>query len=204
MGLQAKTARVIRNGEEMEIPVEDVQVGDIVVVRPGEKIPVDGTVTEGYSAVDEKVITGESIPVEKKSGDQVVGATMNKTGMLKFKATKVGKDTVLAHIISMVEDALTSKAPIQRIADVASGYFVPVIIITATLSALAWYFIVGASSHLLTHSFHSRVNRGLPMRSWTCYSDSYNGWCRKRSRKRHSDKKWRSIGSCIQASSSGF
>ncbi len=144
MGLQAKIARVIRNGEEQEIPVEDVQVGDIVVVRPGEKIPVDGTVTEGYSGVDEKVITGESIPVEKKTGDQVVGATMNKTGVLKFKATKVGKDTVLAQIINMVEDALTSKAPVQRLADVASGYFVPAIIITATLSALAWYFLAGA------------------------------------------------------------
>ena len=145
MGLQAKTARVIRNGEEQEIPVEEVQVGDIVVVKPGEKIPVDGIVVEGYSAVDEKVITGESIPVEKKGGDQVVGATMNKTGMLKFKATKVGKDTVLAQIISMVEDALTSKAPVQRLADIASGYFVPAIIITATLSALAWYFIAGAT-----------------------------------------------------------
>jgi Cu+-exporting ATPase len=144
MGLQAKIARVIRNGEEQEIPVEDVQVGDIVFVRPGEKIPVDGTVVEGYSGVDEKVITGESIPVEKKEGDPVVGATMNKTGSLKFKATKVGKDTVLAQIINMVEDALTSKAPVQRLADVASGYFVPAIIITATLSALAWYFLAGA------------------------------------------------------------
>jgi len=144
MGLQAKIARVIRAGEEQEIPVEDVQVGDIVVVRPGEKIPVDGTVTEGYSGVDEKVITGESIPVEKKKDDQVVGATMNKTGVLKFKATKVGKDTVLAQIINMVEDTLTSKAPVQRLADVASGYFVPAIIITATLSALAWYFLAGA------------------------------------------------------------
>jgi P-type Cu+ transporter len=144
MGLQAKTARVIRNGEEQEIPVEDVQVGDIVVVRPGEKIPVDGVVTEGYSGVDEKVITGESIPVEKKAGDQVVGATMNKTGMLKFKATKVGKDTVLAQIINMVEDALTSKAPVQRLADIAAGYFVPAIIITATFSALVWYFLAGA------------------------------------------------------------
>jgi len=142
MGLQAKTARVIRRGEEQEIPIEDVLVGDIVVVRPGEKIPVDGIVTEGYSAIDEKVITGESIPVEKKSGDIVVGATMNKTGVLKFKATKVGKDTVLAQIISMVEDALSSKAPIQRLADIASGYFVPTII-TATLSAFAWYFIFG-------------------------------------------------------------
>jgi Cu+-exporting ATPase len=144
MGLQAKTARIIRNGEEQEIPVEDVQVGEIVVVRPGEKIPVDGTVTEGYSGVDEKVITGESIPVEKKTGDQVVGATMNKTGVLKFKATKVGKDTVLAQIINMVEDALTSKAPVQRLADVASGYFVPAIIITATLSFLGWFFLAGA------------------------------------------------------------
>ena len=145
MGLQAKTARIIRNGEEEEIPIEDVQVGDIVVVRPGEKIPVDGIVTEGYSAVDEKVITGESMPVEKKNGDQIVGATMNKTGVLKFKATKVGKETVLAQIISMVEDALSSKAHIQRLADIASGYFVPIIIITATLSAMAWYFIAGAT-----------------------------------------------------------
>jgi len=143
MGLQAKSARIIRDGVELELPIEEVQVGDIVVVRPGEKIPVDGVVTDGYSGVDEKVITGESIPVEKKIGDQVVGATMNKTGSLKFKATKVGKDTVLAQIISLVEDALTSKAPIQRIADVASGYFVPTIIITATLSALAWYFFGG-------------------------------------------------------------
>ncbi len=144
MGLQAKIARVIRNGEEQEIPIEDVQTGDIVVVKPGEKIPVDGIVIEGYSSVDEKVITGESIPVEKKQGDQVVGATMNKTGMLKFKATKVGKDTVLAQIINMVEDALSSKAPVQRLADVASSYFVPIIIITATLSALVWYFLVAA------------------------------------------------------------
>ena len=143
MGLQAKIARVIRNSEEQEIPVEDVQAGDIVIVRPGEKIPVDGTVTEGYSGVDEKVITGESIPVEKKVGDQVVGATLNKTGVLKFKATKVGKDTVLAQIISMVEDALSSKAPVQRLADIAAGYFVPAIILTATLSALVWYFLVG-------------------------------------------------------------
>ena len=145
MGLQAKVARIIRNSQEMEVPIEEVIVGDIVIVRPGEKIPVDGTIIEGYSGVDEKVITGESIPVEKKVGDQVVGATINKTGMLKFRATKVGKDTVLAQIINLVEEALTSKAPVQRIADVAAGYFVPVIIITASLSALAWYFIVGES-----------------------------------------------------------
>jgi len=145
MGLQAKTARVIRDGVEVELPVEEVQVGDIVVVRPGEKIPVDGTVIEGYSGVDEKVITGESIPVEKRKGDQVIGATMNKTGTFKFKATKVGKDTALAQIINLVEDALTSKAPVQRIADIAAGYFVPIIIATATLSAFAWYFLLDAT-----------------------------------------------------------
>ncbi len=145
MGLQAKIARVVRDGKEMEIPIEDVQVGDTVIVRPGEKIPVDGVVVEGYSGVDEKVITGESIPVEKKVGDEVVGATLNKTGMLKFRATKVGADTVLAQIIKMVEDALGSKAPIQRLADVAAGYFVPSVIIAATFSALAWFFLGGAS-----------------------------------------------------------
>jgi Cu+-exporting ATPase len=144
MGLQAKTARVIRDGVETELPTEEVQVGDIIVVRPGEKIPVDGIVTEGYSGVDEKVITGESIPVEKRKGDQVIGATMNKTGTFKFQATKVGKDTALAQIINLVEDALSSKAPVQRIADIASGYFVPAIITIAAVSAFAWYFLFGA------------------------------------------------------------
>jgi Cu+-exporting ATPase len=141
MGLRAKTARIVRDGEEIEIPTEDVQVGDIVVVRPGEKIPVDGIVVEGYSGVDEKVITGESIPVEKKAGDEVVGATMNKTGMLKFKATKVGADTVLAQIIKLVEDALGSKAPIQTLVDAVAARFVPAVMVIATLSFLMWYFL---------------------------------------------------------------
>ncbi|PVX24967.1 MAG: copper-translocating P-type ATPase, partial [Candidatus Bathyarchaeum sp.] len=141
MGLQAKTAKVIRDGNEVEVPVEDVQVGDIVIVRPGEKIPVDGVVTDGYSGVDEKVITGESIPVEKKEGDTVVGATINKTWMLKFKATKVGSDTVLAQIIKLVENALGSKAPIQRLVDVVSSYFVPAVMITATAAFIAWYLL---------------------------------------------------------------
>jgi Cu+-exporting ATPase len=141
MGLQAKTARVVRDGEEMEIPVEDVRVGDIVVVRPGEKIPVDGVVIQGYSGVDEKVITGESIPVEKKVGDEVVGATMNKTGMLKFRVTKVGSDTVLAQIIKLVEDALGSKAPIQTLVDKVAARFVPAVIVIATFSFLIWYFV---------------------------------------------------------------
>ena len=150
MGLRAKTARVIRNSEEVEIPVEEVQVGDIVVVRPGEKIPVDGIVTDGYSGVDEKVITGESIPVEKRAGDNVVGATINKTGTLKFEATKVSADTVLAQIIKLVENALGSKAPIQRMVDVVSSYFVPAVIITATAAFIVWSLSGAAFTFALT------------------------------------------------------
>ncbi len=141
IGLGAKTARVIKNGKELEISIEDVEVGDIVLVRPGEKIPVDGVVLEGYSGVDEKVITGESIPVEKNKGDKVIGVTLNKTGMLKIKATGVGKDTVLAQIIKIVEEAMTSKAPIQLLADKVSLYFVPAVIIIAILAFVLWYFV---------------------------------------------------------------
>jgi Cu+-exporting ATPase len=139
MGLQPKTARVIRNGKEIDIPVEEVLVGDIVVVRPGEKIPVDGIVKEGESAVDESMITGESIPVTKRAGDEVIGATINKTGSFKFEATKVGKDTALAQIIKLVQDAQGSKAPIQRLADVISGYFVPVVISIAIATFVIWF-----------------------------------------------------------------
>ncbi len=128
IGLQAKTARVVRVGKEMDIPVEEVQVGDVVLVRPGEKIPVDGLVLDGYSSVDESMITGESIPVEKKAGDEVIGATINKTGSFKFRATKVGKETALAQIIRLVEQAQASKAPIQKLADQVSAVFVPAVI----------------------------------------------------------------------------
>jgi Cu+-exporting ATPase len=140
LGLQAKTARVVRNGQEVDIPVEDVGVGDIVVVRPGEKIPVDGIIVQGYSAVDESMITGESMPVEKREGDEVIGATINKTGSFKFKATKVGKDTALAQIIKLVEEAQGSKAPIQRLADIIASYFVPAVIGIAILTFIIWYF----------------------------------------------------------------
>lgn len=143
MGLQAKTARVIRNGEEIDIPIEEVKVGDIVIVRPGEKIPVDGIIVEGSSAIDESMITGESIPVDKNVNDEVIGATINKTGTFKFKATKVGKDTVLSQIIKMVEDAQGSKAPIQEIADKVSGVFVPVVIGIAVITFLIWYLVLG-------------------------------------------------------------
>ena len=139
MGLQAKTARVVRDGQEIDLPVEEVVVGDIIVVRPGEKIPVDGEMSEGSSAVDESMITGESMPVEKAVGDEVIGGTINKTGSFKFRATKVGKDTALANIIRMVKDAQGSKAPIQRIVDTVSGYFVPTVMILSVLAFVAWY-----------------------------------------------------------------
>jgi Cu+-exporting ATPase len=142
MGLRAKSARVIRDGEEAEVPVDDVRVGDIVLVKPGEKIPVDGVVIEGRSAVDESMLTGESLPVEKKPGDSVIGATLNKLGMLKFEATKVGKETALAQIIKLVEDAQGSKAPIQKLADQVSAVFVPIVIVIALFTFAVWYFIV--------------------------------------------------------------
>jgi P-type Cu+ transporter len=140
MGLRAKTARVIRDGVEAEVPVDDVRVGDIVLVKPGEKIPVDGVVVDGRSAIDESMLTGESLPVEKKPGDPVIGATLNKLGMLKFEATKVGRETALAQIIKLVEDAQGSKAPIQKMADQVSSVFVPIVIVIAALTFAGWYF----------------------------------------------------------------
>ncbi|HEV2107672.1 MAG TPA: heavy metal translocating P-type ATPase [Thermomicrobiales bacterium] len=138
MGLQAKTARVIRNGVEQDIPVEAVVVGDLVRVRPGEKVPVDGIIEEGRSALDESMLTGESLPVEKGPADEVIGATLNKTGGFVFRATKVGKDTTLAQIVRLVEEAQGSKAPIQRLADTVSGYFVPAVLVIAALTFLGW------------------------------------------------------------------
>jgi len=139
MGLQAKSARIVRGGVEMDIPITQVQRGDTVIVRPGEKIPVDGKVVEGYSAVDESMITGESLPVEKNVGDVVIGATLNKQGLLKFEATKVGKETALAQIIRLVEQAQGSRAPIQRVVDQVSAYFVPAVIGIALLTFAIWY-----------------------------------------------------------------
>ena len=141
IGLQPRTALVIRDGEEKEIPVEEVAVGDLITVRPGERVPVDGIVQQGYSSVDESMITGESIPVEKKKGDEVIGATINKTGSFQFRATKVGKDTTLAQIIRMVEEAQGSKAPIQRLADIIASYFVPAVIGIALVTFIIWYFV---------------------------------------------------------------
>jgi len=150
IGLQPKEATIIKNNEEIKIAISEVKVGNIILVKPGEKIPVDGIVIEGYSGVDEKAITGESIPVEKKEGDEVIGATINKTGVLKFKATRVGKDTMLAQIIKIVEEAMGSKAPIQLLADKVSFYFVPSVIGFAILSLAVWLLLGQPLSFALT------------------------------------------------------
>lgn len=142
MGLQAKTATVLREGEEIEIPLEEVIAGDIIFVKPGEKIPVDGEIIEGQSALDESMLTGESVPVDKTAGDTVIGSTLNKNGFLKIKATKVGKDTALSQIIKVVEEAQGSKAPIQRMADKISGIFVPIVVSIAVVTFLVWYLWV--------------------------------------------------------------
>ncbi|OGJ55077.1 copper-translocating P-type ATPase [Candidatus Peribacteria bacterium RIFCSPHIGHO2_02_FULL_49_16] len=141
MGLQAKTARILKDGQQMDVPIEEVQMGDIVVVRPGEKIPVDGTVTKGLSSIDESMLTGESIPVEKKEGDKVFGATMNGHGSIEFRAEKVGSETALAQIIRFVEEAQGSKAPIQAFADWVSSWFVPAVIGIAILTFVIWMFL---------------------------------------------------------------
>ncbi len=143
LGLKPKFARVVREGNEVEIPVDDVNVGDVIVVRSGERIPVDGVVMDGHSSVDESMITGESIPVEKAPGSEVIGATINKVGYIKFQATKVGANTTLSQIIRLVEEAQGSKAPIQRYADIVASYFVPFVVIVSFASFLAWFFIAG-------------------------------------------------------------
>ena len=143
MGLQAKDARVIRDGREIDVPINEVQIGDIILVRPGEKIPVDGEIISGNSTIDEAMVTGESIPVKKQPGDEVIGATINKTGSFKFRATRVGTDTVLAQIVQLVQDAQGSKAPIQRLADQVTGWFVPVVIAIAISTFILWFTVMG-------------------------------------------------------------
>lgn len=143
IGLQAKTARVIRNGQEMDIPIAEVELGDIILVRPGEKIPVDGEIIDGSSTIDEAMVTGESVPVKKQPGDEVIGATINKTGSFKFRATRVGKDTFLAQIVKLVQQAQGSKAPIQKLADQVTGWFVPVVIAIAIFTFVLWYNVMG-------------------------------------------------------------
>jgi Cu+-exporting ATPase len=151
IGLQPKTAIVIRDGQEKQISIEEVLTGDMVLVKPGERVPVDGILREGYSSLDESMITGESIPVEKKSGDEVIGATINKTGSFRFEATKIGKDTTLARIVRLVEEAQGSKAPVQKLADVIASYFVPIVIGIAIITFLVWFF--AGPSPSLTYAF---------------------------------------------------
>jgi len=143
IGLQARTARIIRNGKEMEVPIAEVQLGDVILVRPGEKIPTDGEVIEGSSTVDEAMVTGESVAVKKQPGDEVIGATINKTGSFKFRTTRVGKDTFLAQIVKLVQQAQGSKAPIQRLADQVTGWFVPAVIAIAIATFIIWYNFMG-------------------------------------------------------------
>ncbi len=153
MSLRAKTAHILRGAEELEVPADEVKIGDVVLVKPGEKIPVDGVVIEGHSAVDESMLTGESMPVEKKAGEPVIGATLNKQGSFKFEATKVGKETALAQIIRLVEEAQGSKAPIQKLADNVSQVFVPAVIGIALLTFLIWYFIIPLPANLGVNLF---------------------------------------------------
>jgi Cu+-exporting ATPase len=149
MGLQAKTARVIRNGKEIDIPISEVILEEIILVRPGEKIPVDGEIIDGSSTIDEAMVTGESLPVKKQAGDEVIGATINKTGSFKFRTTRVGKDTFLAQIVQLVQQAQGSKAPIQRLADQVTGWFVPVVITIAIATFILWYNLMGNATMAL-------------------------------------------------------
>jgi Cu+-exporting ATPase len=147
MDLRPRKAYVVRDGIEVEVNIDEVEVGDLVLVRPGEKIPVDGVVVDGRSSVDESMLTGESLPVEKTPGEQLIGGTINKLGLIKFEATKIGKETVLAQIIKLVEEAQTSKAPIQNLADKISAIFVPVVIVIAAVTFLVWYFLIPLGPH---------------------------------------------------------
>ncbi|HEY9701742.1 MAG TPA: copper-translocating P-type ATPase, partial [Allocoleopsis sp.] len=152
MGLQVKTATVIRNNQPLEIDIQDVLVGDIIIVKPGEKIPVDGLIIEGLSHVDESMITGESLPIQKQVNDEVIGSTINQTGTFKFKATKVGKDTVLSQIVQMVQDAQNSQPQIQKLADQITGVFVPIVIIISIITFILWYFVMKNPTLALTNT----------------------------------------------------
>jgi Cu+-exporting ATPase len=150
MSLAPKTAIVLVNGAEKEIPVDEVEIGDILVVKPGAKIPVDGTVLKGHTAIDESMLTGESMPVDKKAGDKVYAASLNTNGTIRFRAEKIGSDTALAQIIKLVEDAQGGKAPIAKMADIVSGYFVPSVCLIAVLAGIAWYIGTGNVEFSLT------------------------------------------------------
>ena len=176
MGLAPKTARVLRNNEEQDIPVEEVQKGDFILVRPGEKIPVDGRIREGHSAVDESMLTGESLPVDKNPGDEVIGATLNKSGSFVFEATRVGEETALAQIVLLVEQAQGSKAPIQRLADQVAGVFVPIVMGIAVLTFVIWYFLGSAPyPDLCLTQFRGRHDHCLSLCHGSGHPDGHHG-----------------------------
>ena len=195
MGLAPKTAIIIRDGKEIEIPIEEVEVGDIIVVKPGEKMPVDGEVVEGITSVDESMLTGESMPVEKTIGDKIIGASINKNGSIKYKATRVGKDTALAQIIKLVEDAQGSKAPIAKMADIISGYFVPVVIVTCYFISFSLVFFRRNRSIFINNIYFCSCNC-LSLCIRTCNSNSNNGWYRKRCRIWSFNKEWSCTRNC--------
>ena len=187
VGLAPKTARVVRDGVEVDVPVEDVVVGDVVRIRPGEKIPVDGVVVSGTTAVDESMLTGESLPVDKATGDPVIGATLNTTGSVQIQVTAVGDDTALAQIIRLVEDAQGSKVPMQRLADKVSSVFVPAVILGAFATAVAWA-VFGPSTENLTMAItttHRGPHHRLPLRPGAGHADRGDGRHRPRRRARH-------------------
>ena len=187
----------------MEVPADDVLVGDVVIVRPGEKIPVDGVIIEGRSTLDESMLTGESLPVSKGPGDAVIGATLNKAGLIHFEATKVGKETALAQIIRLVEDAQASKAPIQKLADQISAVFVPGVIAVAALTLSDLVFRDPIAGRIRNNRVHprpdqcgGRTGHRLPVRHGSCHPHRGDGWHRQRRRAWHSIQKQRSIGTC--------
>ena len=200
--LQPRTARAIKDGKEVEVPIEDLDVGDIIIVRPGEKVPTDGTVMDGYSAIDESMITGESIPNEKHTGSSVIGGSINKNGVLKIRATKVGKDTALSQIIKLVEDAQASKAPIQRYADRVSSWFVPAVMTIASISFLVWYLYAysawdrGPILHLLIDGLHRGTRDIVPLRARSSDPHRDNGRYWQRGRERDLDKERRGPRGC--------
>ena len=192
MSLQADRARVFKNGTEQMVSASSVRVGDLVLVRPGEKIPVDGEITEGATAIDESMISGESIPVEKTVGDQVTGATINKSGAITVRTTRTGKDTVLSQIITMVEDAQSDKAPIQRLADIVSNYFVPIVVAIALATFCLWYFVFYGLLPVETSQFSVCVSiddcgagHCLPLRPGACHPHRYHGRQRRGTEPRH-------------------
>ena len=199
IGLQAKTARVVRDGVEKDVPVEEVVPGDLVVVRPGEKIPVDGAVEDGFSAVDESMLTGESLPVEKRPGDEVFGATINRTGSFRFRATKVGRDTALQQIVRVVQDAQGSKAPIARLADVVSGIFTPIVLCLAIGTFVVWFVAAAPEVRFTTGAGQLRVGLDycLPLRLGPGYTHGDHGRHGPRRRARRAHQGRRSIGDCL-------